>query len=49
MPIRLQADADLDHDILRGVCRRHPELDFRKPQTQDSPVCTILMSYASAH
>ena len=29
MKVRFQADADLNEDILRGVLRREPNLDFR--------------------
>ena len=29
MKIRFQADADLNEDIVSGVVRRHPEIDFQ--------------------
>ena len=29
MKIRFQADADLNEDIVKGVLRREPEIDFR--------------------
>ncbi|MEP7354542.1 MAG: hypothetical protein ABI824_15050 [Acidobacteriota bacterium] len=32
MPIRFLADANLDQDIVTGVLRRHPEIDFELPQ-----------------
>ena len=32
MRIRFQADADLDPDIVRGVCRREPAIEFSPAQ-----------------
>ena len=29
MKVRFQADADLNEDIVTGVCRRAPEIDFQ--------------------
>jgi len=29
MSVRFQADADLDQDIVRGILRRQPEIDFQ--------------------
>ena len=29
MKIRFQADADLNEDIVSGIVRRHPEIDFQ--------------------
>jgi hypothetical protein len=31
MKIRFLTDADLNHDVVKGILRREPRIDFRPP------------------
>jgi hypothetical protein len=35
MKIRFLADADLNHDVVKGVLRREPEIDFRTAASEE--------------
>lgn len=37
MPVRFQADADLNANILRAIARREPVIDFRSALAADLP------------
>ena len=44
MKVRFQADADLNEDIVSGVLRRVPEIDFQTANEAELESLTILKS-----